>query len=158
MTIKEICKKYGIKNYTINGDTIDVNGDVDLKYSELKKLPLKFGTVTGDFSCSYNKLKSLEGAPKKVTGHFSCRKNNLTSLEGAPEEVGEYFDCSYNKLTSLKHAPRKVNVNFYCYNNKITSKLRFVIIDAKGFITDFGTFKIPKDKHERIKWIFENDD
>jgi len=40
--IKEICKKYRIKNYTINTDgTIDVNNTVDLHNINLVKLPLK---------------------------------------------------------------------------------------------------------------------
>ena len=137
MTIKEICKKYGIENYTINGDTIDVEGIVDLSHGKLEKLPLKFGTVTRNFSCSNNNLTSLEGAPKRVGGGFWCYNNNLTSLKGAPKEVGRFF---------------------YCHRNKITSKLQCAIIDAEEFMTDFGDFKIPKDKHEKIKWIFENDD
>ena len=41
--IDSICKEYGIENYTINNDSsIDVNGDVDLAYRRLSKLPLKF--------------------------------------------------------------------------------------------------------------------
>ena len=92
--IKEICKKYEIKNYTINGDTIDVNGDVSLNGKQLTKLPLKFGTVTG------------------------------------------HFDCTYNNLTS---------------------KLQCALIDASEFLTDFGDFKIPKNKHKKIRRIFEND-
>ena len=41
--INEICKKYNIKNYTINQDvSIDVNGYVDLYNIGLTKLPLKF--------------------------------------------------------------------------------------------------------------------
>ena len=136
MTIKQICKKYSIENYTINGDTVDVNGDVHLSYENLKKLPLKFGTVTGHFNCSNNELTSLDGAPKKVGENFSCHTNNLTSLEGALEKVGR---------------------DFICHNNNLTSELRCAIIDANKFYTDFGILKIPKDKHEKIKWIFEND-
>ena len=43
-TIHDICKRYNIKNYTINPDgSIDVNGDVDLynkatNYKEFQKL------------------------------------------------------------------------------------------------------------------------
>jgi hypothetical protein len=39
--IDSICKKYGIKNYTINSDgTVDVDGDVNLLLKNLSKLPL----------------------------------------------------------------------------------------------------------------------
>ena len=156
MTIKQICEKYRIKNYTINGDTVDVNGDVDLLDISSTKLPLKFGIVTGYFDCENNNLTSLEGAPKKVGGYFSCYGNNLTSLEGAPKEIGRNFDCSFNNLTSLEGAPEKVSGEFYCRKNNLTSKLQCALIDAIGFYTDFGSFKIPKDKHGKIKWIFED--
>ena len=158
MTIKEICEKYQIKNYTINGDTVDVNGDVDLSKKRLTKLPLKFGIVTGDFYCSYNELTSLEGAPEKVGGYFSCYLNNLTSLEGAPKKVRVSFSCSFNKLTSLEGAPEEVGGYFSCHSNNLTSRAQFARIDAYMFTTDFDDFQIPKDKHGKIKWIFENDD
>jgi hypothetical protein len=42
--IDSICRKYNIKNYTINPDgTVDVDGKVYLNYQKLTKLPLKFG-------------------------------------------------------------------------------------------------------------------
>ena len=51
--IKEICKQYNIKNYTINKDgSINVNDDVNLTYKKLTKLPLKFNYVSGHFYCS----------------------------------------------------------------------------------------------------------
>ena len=158
MTIKQICEKYRIKNYTINGDTVDVNGDVHLSYENLKKLPLKFGTVTGNFYCHNNELMSLDGAPKKVGENFHCSYNNLTSLEGAPKEVCGSFWCYENNLTSLKGAPKKVDGTFYCHTNNIASRAQCALIDAKKFRTDFGDFKVPQDKHKKIKWIFENDD
>ena len=41
--IQKICQEYGIENYTINTDgSIDVDGDVSLKYKELTKLSVKF--------------------------------------------------------------------------------------------------------------------
>jgi hypothetical protein len=55
--IEEICKEYGIENYTINSDwSIDVDGDVHLSNRNLTKLPLNFRNVSGNFYCSYNQL------------------------------------------------------------------------------------------------------
>jgi len=131
--IHSMCKKYGIKNYTINEDgTVDVDGNVDLhikglnrpqryRASELKELPLKFGKVSGDFSCSIHKLTNLSGAPLEVGGYFSCSNNQLESLEGSPEKVGGKFYCNDNQLTSLEGAPRKVGGDFLCSHNKLTS-------------------------------------
>ena len=46
--ISLICKKYGITNYTINGDgSIDVNGNVNLIGYGLTELPLRFNRVGG---------------------------------------------------------------------------------------------------------------
>lgn len=125
--IDSICKKYNIRNYTINENgAVDVDGNVDL-YSnglnrpELKELPLRFGKVSGDFSCTIHKLTNLSGAPREVGGYFACSNNQLTSLEGSPEKVGGRFYCSDNQLTSLEGAPRKVGGDFLCNNNQLTS-------------------------------------
>ena len=109
--IKRWLKKYKITNYTINiKGEIDVDGDVNLTYRGIKKLPsyIQFGKVNGYFSCCMNKLISLKGVPKKVKGDFYCRHNELVSLIGAPREVGEDFYCTYNNLTTLKGAPKKL--------------------------------------------------
>jgi len=117
-----LCKKYRIKNYTINGDgTIDVNGDVDLGSLKLTKLPLKFRNVSGDFLCYYNQLTSLEGSPQSVGGNFYCSNNQLTSLEGSPQSVGGDFWCDNNQLTSLEGGPKSVGGDFVCLYNQLTS-------------------------------------
>jgi hypothetical protein len=119
--IKDICKEYGITNYTINGGLVDVDNDVDISSKSLTKLPLIFGKISGNFSCSYNKLVSLEGAPKFVGGYFSCHNNQLISLEGATKSVGGGFSSYNNQLISLKGAPKFVGGYFYCSNNQLTS-------------------------------------
>jgi hypothetical protein len=111
--ISLICKKYGIKNYTINDDgSIDVNGNVDLYYMELTELPLVFNRVNGYFRCSYNKLTTLEGCPKWISGNFSCSYNNLTSLEFGPDYVGSNFWCNDNKLTD-NYCDSEIGGSFY---------------------------------------------
>ena len=120
--IDSICKKFGIKNYTINEDsTIDVDGNVNLYDKGLTKLPLKFGKVSGYFDCSDNQLKSLEGDPLSVGGHFSCGDNQLTSLSGAPLSVGRDFSCFNNQLKSLEGSPLSVGSDFNCSYNKLKS-------------------------------------
>ena len=118
--IDSICKKYGITNYTINSDgSIDVNGDVNLSYYNLTKLPLKFNIVSGYFFCNNNQLTSLEGSPKEISGIFNCRDNKLTSLEGCPKEIGRDFICSNNQLTTLEGGPTKVGEIFLCQGNPL---------------------------------------
>ena len=119
--IDEICKKYGIKNYTINPDgSIDVNDDVDLCFKNLIKLPLKFNKV-GWFDCSDNNLISLKGSPKEVSGFFDCSNNNLITLEGSPVEVNGDFYCNNNNLTSFEYIPKIIRGDFYCRFNNIKS-------------------------------------
>ena len=123
MTIDEICEKYKIENYTINGDVVDVDDDVDLKleYERLDSLPLKFGKVSGSFDCNGNGLIDLKGSPSEVVGNFRCKQNNLTTLYGGPTKVGGGYDCSDNKLTDLKFSPTFVGVGFNCSWNEIKS-------------------------------------
>ena len=121
MTIDKICKKYGIKNYTINGDgSIDVVGDVYLSFSELTELPLTFNKVTGYFNCGGNSLTTLKGCPRWVGDYFRCNYNNLTSLEFSPEYVGGNFSCRDNELTSLEFSPEYVGGDFYCNISGLT--------------------------------------
>ena len=108
-SIESICKRYNIKNYTINSDgSIDVDDDVYLSNKSLTKLPLKFNRVSGIFDCSNNKLTTLEGSPREVGGWFNCSYNSLTTLEGSPREIGLSFYCSNNSLKSLEFGPEKV--------------------------------------------------
>ena len=120
--IDSICKKFGIKNYTINEDsTVDVDWDVNLYDKGLTKIPLKFGKVSGYFSCGDNQLKSLSGAPELVDGNFDCSFNQLESLSGAPLSVGGDFYCSDNQLKSLEGSPLSVGGSFYCGYNQLIS-------------------------------------
>jgi hypothetical protein len=120
--VEKICKKYDIENWTLNSSgLVDVDGDVNLAYQGLSKLPLKFGRVTGNFWCSYNQLTSLEGCPKEIGEDFSCHNNNLTSLEGCPTEIGGDFFCSYNQLTTLEGCPTEIGGSFWCSKNQLTS-------------------------------------
>jgi hypothetical protein len=119
--IHSVCKKYDIKNYTINDDfTIDVKGNVNLYNKSLSKIPLKFNIVSGNFNCSNNKLTTLEGSPRSVD-HFDCDYNELATLEGGPEYVDGIFWCSRNSLKTLEGGPEFVRGNFYCENNPLTS-------------------------------------
>ena len=134
--------------YTINEDgSIDVEGNVDLSYNELTKIPFKFGIVSGNFNCSDNQLTSLLGAPKTVGGGFYCSNNQLTSLLGAPNSVGSHFYCFDNQLTSLDGAPKTVDGNFWCHNNpEIPYSELFKIIDnVKGDIY-YSSHRTPEDK------------
>jgi hypothetical protein len=120
--IAEICKKYAIENWSINSEgLVDVDGNVDLSLSGLKKIPLRFGHVSGYFKCPHNHLTNLEGCPHTVGRYFDCNNNELTSLEGCPQKVGRGFYCWNNQLTSLKGCPQEVGGGFYCRNNKLTS-------------------------------------
>jgi len=48
--VDSICKKYGITNYTVNGDgTVDVDENVVIRNKKLTKLPQNFGRVNGYF-------------------------------------------------------------------------------------------------------------
>ena len=127
--ITEICKKYGIENWSINSEgLVDVSGDVFLiepgQYPSLgykgSRLPLDFGHISGDFTCDFGNLTTLQGAPKTVDGNFSCRGNKLTSLEGVPQKIKGRFECKYNNLETLEGGPKYVGGTQYdCSGNNL---------------------------------------
>jgi regulator of sigma D len=123
--VKAILNDFVKGTFEVDGNTISVNGNVNLrrKPKVFKKITknYKFGYVSGNFNCSNNNLTSLEGAPEEVGGYFICEYNKLTSLEGAPEKVGGSFMCSRNGLTSLEGAPEEVVSGFICDDNNLTS-------------------------------------
>ena len=119
--IHELCRKYRIKNYTINEDkSIDVDGNVRLVGERLHKLPLNFRNISGNFFCGSNNLTTLEGVPETVGGHFSCSNNKLTTLGGAPRRVGGNFICIDNKnLMSLEGITPTIHGYLYCYDTPV---------------------------------------
>ena len=122
--IHDICDQYKIENYTINPDgSIDVDGDVNLSYMGLTKIPIKFNKVSGYFDCSYNFITSLEGCPREVVGNFFCSGNEITSLEGGPEIVYGKLYCNFNNsLITTKGFPSIVSNDvsiIFCH--KLTS-------------------------------------
>ena len=124
--IHEICKKYKIKNYTINPDgSIDVEGDVAILL-HINELPLKFNKVNGWFDCSYNELTTLEGSPVEVNGSFYCHNNELTSFEFSPKIVRGGFDCDSNNIKTFEYFPSYVKEYFNCYDNLIWEVWEFL--------------------------------
>ena len=78
--VVKLCKKYKIKNYSINPDfSIDVEGNVNLSYLSLKSLPLRFSRVEGYFDCRYNLLTTLEGSPREVK-YLHCSNNPVMEI------------------------------------------------------------------------------
>ena len=101
--IEAWCDEIGIENYIINDKgEIDVDGYVNLREKDFKKLPYKFGKITG---------------PEGIFNMYDCK--NLISLKNCPDEVSRYFDidgCS--QLESLNGCPKKVETKFFCRNCK----------------------------------------
>jgi len=160
--IKSICKKYDIKNYTINPDgSVDVDGHVSLSNYRFAKLPLKFGRVSGVFDCGLNKLTTLEGSPREVGLTFDCSVNKLTTLEGAPEMVGRHFNCYDNQLTTLEGAPREVGGAFDCKNNQLTTLKgaperigQSFLCRSNPVFNIYELFKSHKDFMDSLDWDY----
>ena len=122
--IKILCKTFDIKNYTINKDlSIDVDGDVSLRYLNIIKLPLKFKSVSGNFFIDNNKLKTLENCPIDIGGDFYAYKNNFESLKFFPKKIGGDIYISYNKIKNLEGLPDIVNGSLYVNRCSLTSLL-----------------------------------
>ena len=117
--IHTICKKYEIKDYTINSDgSIDVVDSVYLNGRNLTEIPLQFNYVWGSFHCHNNKLTSLKGSPKRVFGqYFQCQQNMLIDLEHFP--IVEDYTRSFVGMNPLKSISGfNGNINFLSCENK----------------------------------------
>ena len=141
--IDEICKKYNIKNYTINPDgSIDVDDGVNLYNYRLAKLPLKFNKVNGYFYCSINELTKLEGSPVEVNGSFYCNSNKLTSFKYTPKIIRSIFDCRSNNIKTFEYFPRFVKADFLCDNNPIEEVWKLFKDWTKiELLNDFDVFR-----------------
>ena len=141
--IDEICRKYYIKNYTINSDgSIDVDEDVNLHNLGLEKLPFKFNKVNGHFNCNFNNLKSLEGSPIEVNGGFDCNDNELTSFEFSPKIIRGYLCCENNKIKTFEYFPSSIKYNFYCDVNPIWEVWKLFRDTTKiELLNDFDIFR-----------------
>ena len=159
--IEEICRKYRIKNYTINEDgSIDVNGDVDLIDKKLIELPLNFNRVNGDFNCSHNYLTELKGCPKYVGNYFSCSYNYLTSLEYSPKYVKGSFNCDSNKITDLYGISDYIGNYLYCDGGAPIGIIINVPVDI-DFVRAFNSYRVIKDGKvilKRLKYVMETFD
>jgi hypothetical protein len=119
-----ISRKYNISmpSFSINHEgCIDVEGDVNIRYMDLPRIPLTFARVNGSFNCSGIKLKSLKGAPAFVQHDFLCGNNSLASLQYGPMYVGGNYDCSGNKLQNLSGCATIVGRDLNCRNNELKS-------------------------------------
>ena len=123
--IHSICKKYEIKDYTINMDgSIDVHNSVYLNGRNLTEIPLQFNYVWGNFNCSNNRLTSLKGCPKRLLGqYFQCQWNLLSNLEYFPI-VEDYTRSSVgmNPLKSISGFNGNINLLFCENKDKLVRK------------------------------------
>ena len=143
----KVCKRYDIRNYTINDDlSIDVDDDVYLNSRSLEYLPITFNYVSGYFFCNNNKLETLEGSPQTVDGVFYCNNNNLVSLKGSPQTVNGRFDCDNNKLRDLEYFP-EVSGSINIEENTVYLLVYTFIKNADSFmIEDFNDYEIVRNR------------
>jgi len=101
--IDAICKEYGIKNYTINNDgSIDVTGNADMSWFNIRNFPVTFGRVTGNFDCSGNRLlNTLKNVPHTVDGDFSCGNCPTVSKLIRVKEINGKLNLFTTPITNL---------------------------------------------------------
>ena len=152
MNIESKCKRYDIKNYTVNDDgTIDVAEDIYISYKGLTELPLRFNKVSGNFDCSNNQLTSLKGNPRWIGGYFNCTNNRLTSLEFSPEFVGTDFYWVYNDLID-NYCDTEITGRFY--SNKKQEGLIFSKFEATNYNQWRKLYKRKKILDQIFKILF----
>ena len=119
--IHNMCRKFNIRNYTINPDgSIDVDGNVNICDYELTNIPIRFHKVRGWFDCSNNNLTTLENSPTIMNGKFFCTSNKLTNLIGCPKNIHMSSYFFNNPLESLEgyNNYEDLNYNYLSCDNK----------------------------------------
>lgn len=160
--------KYYIRNYVINDDcTVDVNGRVWLKLTQLTNIPVKFGKVTGDFSVRNNSLTSLLGCPDWVGGNFECARQeasmrdgsiiSMENLEHSPKEVKGNYECGGMDLYSLRGMTPNIGGNVQIIKSNIVTYFGIPKLLQRQ-TGDFGGFDYPQGRYENIDYgIFFRD-
>jgi hypothetical protein len=119
--ITQYLSKNEINNYTINNDlTVNVQGNVILKYVENGQIPIQFGYVSDSFEAIDLGLTTLKGSPYKVGKTFFVKGNNLTNLEYSPKFCNS-FVATDNQLTSVKGISQEINGDCDLARNKLIS-------------------------------------
>lgn len=137
--------------------TEDIQGNVRIQYTKIKKLPEIVKYVNNNLYLNNNKLKTLKNCPKEVGFDFNCSNNELISLIGSPQKV-TIFNCDNNQLKNLIGSPKEILGAFFCNGNKELKNIKEQIIEnqikAETYFTDEGTFtfkEIEKEFNEYIK-------
>ena len=135
-------KLFELYNYIDNPDgSIDIYGDIDLRFNNLRKILVKYNKINGHFNCSWNDLTSLEGSPVEVNGYFSCHNNKLTSFQFAPKIIRGDFVCAYNNIKTFEYFPIYVK-NFNCFENPIWEVWHLFRDTTKiELLNDFDVFR-----------------
>jgi hypothetical protein len=145
-----ILSYFRIYKYRINDDgSIDCYQNVDLSYSNLKKIPIQFKSVYGSFDCSGNILTSLKGVPSFVAYNFDCSDNDITDLSFAPEYVGNNFINFDNNIPNFCYT--KIG-KFYCSSYK-EDGLNFDWYD--GIVSNYNEWQLLQIRKKRIKNILK---
>ena len=129
--IEKWLKEKGIKNYTIDKLTINVeNASVNLVAYDKEELPsekckIKFGEIKGgDFLCSYGKFTSMEGFPTKVEGRFDMRYTKIKNFDDVPEltEINDYAfaGCVYLQEVKIPDSVKKIGKYAFCNCSNLT--------------------------------------
>ena len=161
--IHDICKKYNIEGYTINPDgNVDVDGNVDLSYMKLVKIPLKFNRVDGSFFVMGNSLSNLDNSPVEVNGHFDCYDCSITSLIGSPIIVGKDLILTDNPI-SIIDSSIEVRGDIHIDDTNFDEKIKLLPQDKLRILfehgVDYDIFKKDRSINDsRLERLFKDFD
>jgi hypothetical protein len=107
----------------INDDfTVDVAGNVAMRFGYDKDLPCKFNRINGNFfiELSFSIDDFIDKFPERVEGKLSITNCGLDSLKNLPTKyVGKDFDCSCNNLETLEGLPEHIGIEINAESNDI---------------------------------------
>jgi len=114
---------YGKKYININDDfTVDVAGNVGIRFGYDRDLPCKFNRINGNFfiELSFSIDDFIDKFPERVEGKLSITNCGLDSLKNLPTRyVGKDFDCNSNNLQTFEGLPEHIVGDINAESNDI---------------------------------------
>ena len=146
------CKEWMGDRWIVQGDEIEVRGDVTFKNMKDEFIPVRFGEYVSNFTfntCS--KLKSLEGSPRQVSVFAVLNCPSLESLEGSSRSA---YSCQIRgtSIKNLTGMPSEVIDTLICDHNPLLESFEGCFqtkVSHGGILYEFSARSCPK-----IKTIF----
>ena len=95
---------------------------INLYVKDGRILPNDVEVIDGSLDLKNCEIKKIENLPKQVNGLVCLSENKIKILENLPEIINGDLFLGYNNITEIKSIPKYVKYNIWLSNNPISKK------------------------------------